>query len=81
MSLLKLLDNQQIKVNEIFNTYDSKHYGKIRAPRPAPIYSETPLYAGNLAPLLGENSIEILKELKYSESEIDNLLKDKVTSN
>ena len=81
LNRVELLDNQQIKVNEIFNTYDSKHYGKIRAPRPAPIYSETPLFAGNLAPLLGENSIEILKELKYSESEIDNLLKDKVTSN
>ena len=77
---VELLENKQIQVNKIINIYESKVYGKVRAPRPAPIYSETPLSGDKLAPLLGEHSIDILKELNYSNEEIENLLKDKVTS-
>ena len=78
---VELLKNEQIIVNKIFNFYESKNYGKIRTPRPAPLFSETTLNANKLAPLLGENSIEILKELKYTDKEIKNLLKEKITSN
>ncbi len=77
---IELLKNEQIQVNKIINFYKSKVYGKIRAPRPAPIYSKTPLSGDKLAPLLGENSIEILKELNYSNREIEIFLKEKVTS-
>ena len=64
---VELLKNEQIIVNKILNFYESKNYGKIRTPRPAPLFSETTLNANKLAPLLGENSIEILKELKYTD--------------
>ncbi len=77
---IELLKNEQIQVNKIINFYESKVYGKIRAPRPAPIYSKTPLSGDKLAPLLGENSIEILKELNYSNREIEIFLKGKITS-
>ncbi len=77
---IELLKNEQIQVNKIINFYESKVYGKIRAPRPAPIYSKTPLSGDKLAPLLGENSIEILKELNYSNREIEIFLKEKITS-
>ena len=33
-----------------------------------------------LAPLLGENSIEVLKELKYTREEIDSFLNQKISS-
>ncbi len=78
---VELLKNEQILVNKIFNFYESKNFGKIRTPRPAPLFSETSLNANKLAPLLGENSIEILKELKYTDQEIKTLLKEKITSN
>ena len=78
---VELLKNEQIIVNNIFNFYESKIFGKIRTPRPAPLFSETSLNANKLAPLLGENSIEILKELKYTDQEIKTLLKEKITSN
>ena len=77
---IELLKNEQIQVNKIINFYESKVYGKIRAPRPAPIYSKTPLSGDKLAPLLGENSIEILKELNYSNRKIEIFLKEKITS-
>ena len=52
----------------------------MRAPRPAPLFSATPITGKKLAPLLGENSVEILKELKFSDKDINTLIRDKVTS-
>ena len=77
---VELLENEQIRVNKIINLYNSKIFGKIRSPRPAPIYSDTPVTGKKLAPLLGANSIEILKELKFSNKEIKKLINAKVTS-
>ena len=76
----ELLQNKQIKANKIINFYESKVFGKIRSPRPAAIFSETPTTGKNLAPLLGENSEEILKELKYSKEQIKSFLKERIIS-
>ena len=66
----QLLDNEQVIENKIIEFHDSKFYGKIRSPRPAPIYSNSPINGKQLAPLLGENSREILKEINYSNEDI-----------
>ena len=42
LSRIELLKNKQIIANKIINFSKSKVYGKVRAPRPAAIYSETP---------------------------------------
>ena len=76
----ELLENEQVLQNKIIEFHDSNIFGKIRSPRPAPIYSESPVSGEQLAPLLGENSIEILKELNYSDDEIKNFIKENVTS-
>ncbi len=80
LSRVEILKNKQIKANKIINVYNSKVFGKIRSPRPAAIYSETPTTGKKLAPLLGENSLEILKELNFTKEEISTLLKEKVIS-
>ena len=80
LSRVELLENKQIKANKIINFYKSKIFGKIRSPRPAAIFSESPTTGKKLAPLLGENSLEILKELNYSKEEIKSFLKEKVIS-
>ena len=76
----ELLKNEQVKENDIIQFFNSKKFGRIRSPRPAPIYSGTPINGKQLAPLLGANSIEILKELKYSKKEINSFIKEKITS-
>ena len=80
LSRIELLKNKQIIANKIINFYKSKVFGKVRAPRPAAIYSETPTTAKKLAPLLGQNTLEILKELKYSKDEIKTFLKENIIS-
>ena len=80
LSRIELLKNKQIIANKIINFSKSKVFGKVRAPRPAAIYSETPTTVKNLAPLLGQNTLEILKELKYSKDEIKTFLKENIIS-
>ena len=80
LSRIELLKNKQIIANKIINFSKSKVFGKVRAPRPAAIYSETPTTAKKLAPLLGQNTLEILKELKYSKDEIKTFLKENIIS-
>ena len=80
LSRTELLENEQIIENNIIEFHDSKFFGNIRSPRPAPIYSDSPINGKQLAPLLGQNSIEILKEIDYKDQEIENLLQEKVTS-
>ena len=76
----ELIENEQVLQNKIIEFHDSNIFGKIRSPRPAPIYSESPLSGEQLAPLLGENSIEILKELNYSDDEIKVFINGNITS-
>lgn len=76
----ELLKNEQIVANEIIEFHTSKIFGTIRSPRPAPIYSNSPINGKQLAPLMGENSREILKEINYKDEEIDNFIKEKVIS-
>ncbi|MDB9971324.1 CoA transferase [Alphaproteobacteria bacterium] len=76
----ELIENEQVLQNKIIEFHDSNIFGKIRSPRPAPIYSESPLSGEQLAPLLGENSIEILKELNYSDDEIKVFITGNITS-
>tara|TARA_Y100001934_G_C12353343_1_gene776644 strand:+ start:767 stop:1966 length:1200 start_codon:yes stop_codon:yes gene_type:complete len=80
LSRTELLENEQIIENKIIEFHDSEIFGTIRSPRPAPIYSNSPINGEQLAPLLGENSKEILKEIDYNDEEIDNLIKNNITS-
>ena len=80
LSREEVIENEQVLENNMIQYIDSKAFGKIRSPRSAPIFTKTPLTGKQLAPLLGENSEEILKELDYSEKEINVFIKEKIIS-
>ena len=75
----ELLKNEQVIENDIIQYFKSTKFGKIRSPRPAPIYSKTRITGKQLAPVLGENSEQILKELKYSKKEINLFFKEQIS--
>ena len=76
----ELIKNEQVITNKMIEIHESKYFGKIRAPRPAAIYSVSPTNGKMLAPLLGENSYEILEEIGMNDKEIKKLIKEKIIS-
>ena len=80
LNRVELLKDKQVKSNSIFKYYQSRFYGKVRFPRSAAIFSQAKNNNHILAPLLGINSIDILRELNYTEKEINSFINEKVTS-
>ena len=80
LNRVELLKNEQVIENEIIKFYDSEKYGKIRAPRPAPIFSYSSVNGEQLAPILGQNSREVLKEINYNDDQIEEFIKKKIIS-
>ncbi|MFI5317922.1 MAG: CoA transferase, partial [Myxococcota bacterium] len=54
--------------------YDDPRAGRIRQPRPAADFSETPARVRRPAPGLGEHSREVLREVGFSEGEVARLI-------
>ena len=75
-----LSNDQHLKDIDYFQSWDHPTEGKIKLTSPPVKLSETPATIDRLPPLLGEHSLEILKEIGYSNDEIEGFLKSKVSS-
>ncbi len=69
-----VIAHEQIRTNALIEEHDHPVGGRIRQPRPAAQFSDTPARIRRQAPLLGEHSREILEEVGLSAAEIDTLL-------
>ncbi len=63
LSLEELHGDAQVQHNEVFFERDHPQAGRLREPRPAPRFSATPATAGGHAPLMGQHSDDIVREL------------------
>ena len=63
----------QIVANELVVESDHPHLGRLRAPRPAARFSQTPADAEGPAPLLGEHAEAICDELGYDAAALERL--------
>ena len=68
-------EDPQIKARNMVIELDHPKFGKIQNISSPIKYSRTPLTIRSIAPKLGQNTKEILKELNYSEEEIKNFKK------
>ena len=73
-----LVDPHLVKT-DFFQVAEHPTEGPVRSMRVAAQWSETPAAPQQLAPNLGEHSVEVLRGAGYSTDEIDALLKDGVT--
>ncbi len=71
LSRRALLDNEQVVQNEIFEIHDHPQLGAVRQPRPAARFDRTPARVRALAPFLGADNGDILRELGYSAARIE----------
>jgi crotonobetainyl-CoA:carnitine CoA-transferase CaiB-like acyl-CoA transferase len=73
-----LLDDAQVRENAILEIHDDPRLGKVRQPRPAARFDRTPAKVRRMAPLLGAHNAEILRELGYSNDDVDRLTREGV---
>jgi formyl-CoA transferase len=78
--LVSILSDPHLVATEFFPTVEHPSEGKIRSMRTAATWSETPAEPTRLAPRLGEQSEDVLREAGYSPDEIAHLIKDGVTN-
>ena len=74
----EILENEQIKANELIHQYEHPGLGQIRQPRPGAKFSRSEIRQQPIAPRLGEHSREILTEHGFSDDDIKALIDSRV---
>ncbi|MCZ6618917.1 MAG: CoA transferase [Gammaproteobacteria bacterium] len=70
----EVVEQEQVKINELLFEYDHPGLGRVRQPRPAALFDVTPPGTRRIAPKLGEHGTEILREHGFTEAEIEELV-------
>merc|ERR1712187_1009529 len=76
----EVLAGAQVQHNKIVETIHDPNFGDVLQARPAAQFSVTPQRIKGRAPMHGERSAQVLKELGYSQAEVDKCAADKVIS-
>lgn len=79
LSRTELLEDEQVRINEILEIHQDARFGPVRQPRPAARFDRTPAVIAAMAPYLGEHNAAILGELGFSSADIDRFSKARVT--
>jgi crotonobetainyl-CoA:carnitine CoA-transferase CaiB-like acyl-CoA transferase len=74
----EVMANEQVVARELIKEFDHPGIGRVRQPKPAAEFSDTPSRVPSPAPAIGEDGQEILGELGYDSNEIACLAGDKV---
>lgn len=74
LSRPEILENEQIKTNELIFQYEHPGLGQIRQPRPGARFSRSEMRTEAIAPALGEHTDEVLAELGLSNDDVSALV-------
>jgi len=81
VSRFELLQDAQVRENDILEVFESEEFGKVRMPRAAAQFDRTPATVRALAPRLGADNAAILAELGYQARDIARLESNRVVHN
>ncbi|MFT7220390.1 MAG: crotonobetainyl-CoA:carnitine CoA-transferase CaiB-like acyl-CoA transferase [Candidatus Azotimanducaceae bacterium] len=74
LSRPEILENEQIKANDLIRQYEHPGLGQIRQPRPGARFSDSELRSSAIAPLLGQHNVEVLFEIGYDDAAISGFI-------
>jgi crotonobetainyl-CoA:carnitine CoA-transferase CaiB-like acyl-CoA transferase len=74
----EVMSNEQVVARELISEFDHPGIGRVRQPKPAAVFSATPVRDPSPAPAIGEHGRQILEELGYAAGEIDRLGEAKI---
>jgi crotonobetainyl-CoA:carnitine CoA-transferase CaiB-like acyl-CoA transferase len=74
----EVMANEQVVARALIKEFDHPGIGRVRQPKPAAEFSDTPARTPSPAPAIGEQGEEILGELGYDSAAIAALAADKV---
>ena len=74
----EVMSNEQVVARRLIEEFEHPGIGRVRQPKPAAEFSDTPARHPSPAPEIGEHGREILHELGYGAEEIAGLEKTKV---
>jgi crotonobetainyl-CoA:carnitine CoA-transferase CaiB-like acyl-CoA transferase len=78
LSRQDLLTDPQIEANQLIVESDHPHAGPMRQTRPAARFEKTPAALRRAAPLLGEHTDEVLREIGVAAADLERLRSDGV---
>ena len=74
----EVMANEQVVARGLISEFDHPGIGRVRQPKPAAEFSATPTRAPSPAPVIGEHGRQILQELGYAGTEVEQLVEGKV---
>jgi crotonobetainyl-CoA:carnitine CoA-transferase CaiB-like acyl-CoA transferase len=73
----EIIKNEQVVARGIITELDQPGVGRVRQPKPAAQFAVNPSTIKGPAPRIGEHSREVLRELGYSEADIERMITEK----
>jgi crotonobetainyl-CoA:carnitine CoA-transferase CaiB-like acyl-CoA transferase len=73
----EIVDNEQVVARGIITEFEQPGVGRVRQPKPAAQFAANRTVIGGPAPRIGEHTREVLRELAYTDSEIDRMIAEK----
>jgi len=73
----EIIHNEQVVARGIITEFDQPMVGRVRQPKPAARFQVNEAAIGGPAPRVGEHSHDVLRELGYSDADIDKMVGDR----
>jgi crotonobetainyl-CoA:carnitine CoA-transferase CaiB-like acyl-CoA transferase len=73
----EIIHNEQVVAREIITEFDQPGVGRVRQPKPAAQFAVNRSAIKGPAPRIGEHTREVLRELAYSDDDIDKMIAEK----
>jgi crotonobetainyl-CoA:carnitine CoA-transferase CaiB-like acyl-CoA transferase len=73
----EIVDNEQVVARGIIAEFEQPGVGRVRQPKPAAQFAANRSIIGGPAPRIGEHTRDVLRELGYSDSEVEKMIAEK----